>query len=106
MRLSSTILSLFAILAANAAFAANRLTVSVPDMECEECSQTLIKNFEKSPAVADAGADLGARVVTLTLKDGKHLDNARIQKIVRDSGFTPGTIAAKEEDERDESWGR
>lgn len=97
MRFFSTILSLFAILVASAAFAAQNVTVSVPDMECESCSQTLIKNFEKNPAIAHVRADLDTRVLTLTLKEGAKLEKASIQAIVRESGFTPDAVHANAE---------
>lgn len=61
--------------------------VGVDGMVCDFCAQSLTKLFLKEKGVEKVDISLEKKLMTLTLKDGSALDDARIKKLVDYSGY-------------------
>jgi copper chaperone CopZ len=70
-------------------FAAHAETahVTVNGMVCAFCAQGLEKSFGKLDSVGKTEADLDNKQVTITIKDGKQLDDATIEKAIKKNGL-------------------
>lgn len=70
-------------------FAAHAETakVTVNGMVCAFCAQGLEKSFGKMDAVEKVHVDLDNMLVTIKVKDGQTLDDAAIQKAIKDNGL-------------------
>lgn len=70
-------------------FAAHAETahVTVNGMVCAFCAQGLEKSFGKMDAVDKIDVDLDKMTVTIAVKDGKQLDDAAIEKAIKDNGL-------------------
>lgn len=70
-------------------FAAHAETahVTVNGMVCAFCAQGLEKSFGKMDAVSKTDVNLDKMQVTLTIKDGKQLDDAAITQAIKENGL-------------------
>ncbi len=87
-------LVLMAFLVSGGAFAGDKIDVTVKGMVCSFCSQGITKKF-KEEGVKNVNVDLGKHLVSLELADNQKLDNARIEKILTDSGYGVEKIETK-----------
>jgi copper chaperone CopZ len=71
---------------------AETITTTVNGMVCAFCATGIEKTFRKQPEVATVKVDLPKKVVTITTKPGKTLDDAKIKEVVTYSGYTMGKI--------------
>ena len=72
------------------AYSAEQIKVKVNGFVCSLCGQGVEKQFKKNggDAVAKFEVDMDSKIVTLTLKEGKQLDDAFIQKAITDAGYS------------------
>jgi copper chaperone CopZ len=71
---------------------AETITTTVNGMVCAFCATGIEKTFRKQPEVATVKVDLPRKLVTITTKPGKTLNDAKIKEIVTFSGYTMGKI--------------
>ncbi|MCI5072575.1 heavy-metal-associated domain-containing protein [bacterium] len=72
------------------AYSAEQIKVKVNGFVCSLCGQGVEKQFKKkgNDAVSKFEVDMDSKIVTLTLKEGKQLDDAFIQKAIADAGYS------------------
>lgn len=77
------------VIASFISFAARAETahVTVNGMVCAFCAQGLKKSFGKLDSVDKINVDLDNMQVTITVKDGKQLDDAAIKQAVTENGL-------------------
>src|SRR5690606_16022873 len=63
------------------------ITVDANGLICDFCARTLEKIFMKQDEVAGIDVNLDHRKILISLKDGKTMDDATIQKLVTDAGY-------------------
>ncbi|MEP6342220.1 MAG: heavy-metal-associated domain-containing protein [Maricaulaceae bacterium] len=63
------------------------MTAKVNGMVCDFCAQAVIKVFSKEEGVEDVAVDLDAQAIIVTMQQGHSLDDERIKKLVRKSGY-------------------
>jgi len=80
---ASLILSLLLPLSALAAGA----RVSVNGMVCAFCAQGIKKSFTAKDAVEKVDVNLDAKVVSLSFKDGKALNDEEITDVIKRAGY-------------------
>jgi len=66
---------------------AEDVTVIVKGMVCSFCAQGLKRTFEKRPEVKGIDVNLDTKVVTIELNDGKQLEDAEIEQLIKDAGY-------------------
>ena len=77
-------------------FAAEKeIKVSVKGMVCGFCAQGIEKKFKAEPSVQKVDVSLETKLVTIDLKDGKEIDNGKIEKILKDAGYNVEKIERK-----------
>ena len=64
------------------------ITAKVNGLVCDFCAQALKKVFKKEDAVENLSVDLDAGEVVIILKPGGVLDDARVKKLIRKSGYS------------------
>lgn len=62
--------------------------IAVKGMVCGFCGQGITKKFKAEPAVDKIDVSLESKVVKISLKDGQNLDDAKIEKILTESGYS------------------
>jgi len=67
--------------------ASNKVVASVNGLVCDFCVQAIQKTLLKEPGVTEAHVDLTAKTVTVGLKDGARLEEARLGKLLEDAGY-------------------
>jgi len=94
--MKKVILIAIGLLIATQSFAAGKeISATVNGMVCAFCAQGITKKFNAEPAVEKVDVSLEKKVVTITLKDGKDLDDKKVQEILKESGYNVETIARK-----------
>lgn len=64
------------------------VAVKVHGLVCDFCAQSIDKLMRREAAVRDVHVDLGQGLITVDFNTGESLDDARVSKIVTDSGYT------------------
>jgi copper chaperone CopZ len=72
--------------------AVNIIRVKVNGLVCAFCVRNIEKSFCKNEAVEAVDISLDDKIVTITLKEGKNLDDATITKIITGSGYNVAEI--------------
>jgi len=73
----------------NSLFAAGVVkTVNVDGMVCSFCAQGIEKKFAKLPEVEKVEVNLGKKQVSLTMKEGQDLSDAKITELLQEAGYT------------------
>lgn len=85
------ILSMFL---STSAFAGEKIDIIVKGMVCSFCSQGITKKF-KEEGVKNVNVDLGKHLVSLELQDNQKLEAAKIEQILKDSGYGVEKIESK-----------
>ena len=67
---------------------AETIRATVNGMVCGFCATAIEKTFHKQPEVKGVDVDLNNRLVTVTTKDGKALDDGRITQLLKNSGYS------------------
>lgn len=65
----------------------NKIIAKVNGLVCDFCVQAIQKTLLKEPGVTDAEVDLTAKTVTVGLKDGATVEEARLGKLLQDAGY-------------------
>lgn len=60
---------------------------TVNGLVCSFCAVGIEKAFGKVDAVEHVKVDLDAKLVTIHIKDGRTLDDADIQQVIKDAGY-------------------
>lgn len=77
------------VLVSSASFAAEKeVVVTVKGMVCAFCAQGITKKFKAEPAVSTVDVSLEKKTVKLNIKDGQELPDAKIQSLLKDSGYS------------------
>jgi len=71
------------------------IDIGVNGMVCGFCAQGIEKKFHAEPSVDQVKVSLNDKLVRLTLKDGKTLDDATIRKVLTDAGYSVQKIQRK-----------
>ena len=67
---------------------AETIKASVNGLVCAFCATSIEKTFKKQPAVDHVKVDLDTKLVTISTKDGKTLDDKTITGLITDAGYT------------------
>ncbi|MBY0316281.1 MAG: heavy-metal-associated domain-containing protein [Bdellovibrionales bacterium] len=62
--------------------------VNVKGMVCAFCAQGITKKFKAEPTVSNIDVSLEKKIVKLSIKEGKELPDAKIESLLKDSGYT------------------
>ena len=66
------------------------LEIQVKGMTCPFCVFGIEKNLGKLPGVAKAQVSLETKKARVVMQPGQAPDEARVRRVIVDSGFTPG----------------
>ena len=83
-----TILTLMVASLTSAVASAKDVQVYVKGMVCSFCAQGIKKKFSADEAVSKVDVSLEKHLVSLSLKEGKELPDARITSVLKDAGYT------------------
>ena len=78
--------------ALTAAVSADTIRATVNGMVCGFCATSIEKTFKKQSGVSAVNVDLKDRLVTVTTKRGQTLDDARVKKLLTNSGYSVANI--------------
>jgi copper chaperone CopZ len=70
------------------AASADIIRATVNGMVCGFCATAIEKTFRKEPEVKTVDVDLNNRLVTVTTKEGRTLDDGRITHLLKNSGYS------------------
>lgn len=80
---------LIGVLVSSTSFATeSQVIVNVKGMVCAFCAQGITKKFKAEPAVSVVDVSLEKKTVKLTIKDGQDLPDAKIESLLKDSGYS------------------
>src|ERR1035438_5583489 len=82
------VLLLIAISTARAEFL--RVEVYMKDMQCQSCSESLGKTFERLRGVKHVDVSMNVRTVTVELVDQNRVTLEQVWDAIKRVGFTPG----------------
>lgn len=68
-------------------YAGETIHAKVDGLVCDFCARAVEKVFGKQDEVSSVKVDLGEKLITIILKAGKQMDDAKITKLITDSGF-------------------
>ena len=71
---------------------AGTIQVGVDGLVCAFCVKGIENSFKEQDAVEAVKVDLDKKLVTITTKEGKIMDDATIKQIITDAGYTTTTI--------------
>jgi copper chaperone CopZ len=71
---------------------AETIHVGVDGLVCAFCAKGIENSFIKQPAVKAVKVDLDEKLVTITTKEGKTMDDATIKQVITDAGYTSTNI--------------
>lgn len=66
---------------------AKEIQIPVSGMVCSMCAQGIEKKFTKLEEVKTINVDLGNKLVTITTKEDKDLQNTQIKEIITEAGY-------------------
>lgn len=75
-----------------AAVRAETIKARVNGMVCGFCATGIEKTFKAQPEVKTVNVDLNSKLVTVSTKEGKTLDDARLKKLLINSGYSVVSI--------------
>lgn len=74
--------------ALTAAVSADTIKATVNGMVCGFCATGIEKTFKAQPEVTAVNVDLKGKLVTVTTKEGKTLDDQKITQLLKNSGYS------------------
>lgn len=78
---------------------AETIKAKVNGMVCAFCATGIEKSFTALPEVGHVKVDLEQKLVTINTKQGQTLDDAHVEKVIRDAGYTiTGIVREKASD--------
>jgi len=72
----------------SAAASADTIRATVNGMVCGFCATAIEKTLRKEPEVKTVDVDLNNRLVTVTTKEGRTLDDGKITHLLKNSGYS------------------
>ena len=75
-----------------AAVSADTIRATVNGMVCGFCATGIEKTFKAQPEVKTVNVDLNKKLVTVTTKQGQTLDDAKLKKLITNSGYSVVSI--------------
>lgn len=63
------------------------IVATINGLVCDYCAQSIHKTLLREPGVAEATVDLSAKTVTVALKPGSSLAEARLKELLTDAGY-------------------
>jgi copper chaperone CopZ len=72
----------------SAAVRAGTIKVKVNGMVCGFCATGIEKTFKAQPEVKAINVDLENKLVTVTTGEGQTLDDAKLRKLINNSGYS------------------
>jgi mercuric ion binding protein len=76
-----------------AAVSAETIRATVNGMVCGFCATVIEKTFKAQSEVKTVNVDLANKLVTIQTKDGQSLDDQKITKLLKNSGYSVANIA-------------
>lgn len=70
------------------AVSGDTIRATVNGMVCGFCATGIEKTFKAEPEVKTVNVDLNKRLVTVTTKQGQTLDDAKLKKLMANSGYS------------------
>jgi mercuric ion binding protein len=74
------------------AVSADTIRATVNGMVCGFCATGIEKTFKAQPEVKTVNVDLNKKLVTVTTKQGQTLDDAKLKKLITNSGYSVVSI--------------
>ena len=71
-----------------ATVSAETIRATVNGMVCGFCATAIEKTFKRQPEVKTVDVDLKSRLVTVMTKDGQTLDDAKVKKLMTNTGYS------------------
>lgn len=75
---------------------AKEIKVKVNGMVCGFCAQGISKKFKENPAVSKVDVNLSSKIVTLSTQGAADIDNATIDKVLKDAGYNVEKVERSE----------
>lgn len=75
-----------------AAVRAETIKAKVNGMVCGFCATGIEKTFKAQPEVKAVNVDLVSKLVTVSTKEGKTLDDTKLKKLLTNSGYSVVSI--------------
>jgi len=75
-----------------AAVSADTIRAKVNGMVCGFCATAIEKTFRKQPEVSGVNVDLNEKLVTVTMKSGHNIDDAKFKKLMANTGYSVVSI--------------
>jgi len=72
---------------------AETIHTTVNGMVCAFCATGIEKTFKAQSEVKTVNVDLANKLVTIQTKDGQSLDDQKITKLLKNSGYSVANIA-------------
>ncbi len=69
-----------------------KVTAKVDGLSCPFCAYGIEKKIKKIKGVEEIRVDIKNGSITVKYRDEKFFDRIRLNKAIRDAGFTPGRI--------------
>lgn len=85
---------LMSLLLSTGAFA-KEINVKVQGMVCSMCAQGIKKKFSAIESVEKINVNLDQKIVTINTKQDLDVDDAEIQKIIKEAGYNVAGIERK-----------
>lgn len=79
--------ALFYFSAQSTVFAGEVINVKVHGLVCDFCAQAIGIVLKRDPAVSGSNINLNSKIVTINLKNGRDLPNARINQLISSAGY-------------------
>jgi mercuric ion binding protein len=86
------LLTIIITLGLTAAVSAETIRASVNGMVCGFCATAIEKTFKRQAEVKTVTVDLEKRLVTVETKPGETIDDARLKKLITNSGYSVVSI--------------
>jgi copper chaperone CopZ len=81
-------LTIIIIISFAAAVRADTIKAKINGMVCGFCATGIEKTFKAQPEVKAINVDLENKLVTVTTREGKTLDDAKLRKLIINSGYS------------------
>jgi copper chaperone CopZ len=75
-----------------AAVSAETIRATVNGMVCGFCATGIEKTFKRQPEVKSVNVDLKSKLVTIDMREGQILNDAKITQLLKNSGYSVVSI--------------
>jgi copper chaperone CopZ len=76
----------------SAAVSAETIIMTVTGMACSLCEKGIEKTFRAQPEVKTVDVDLENKLITVTTRPGRTLDDRKIIQLLKNSGYSVAAI--------------